>query len=148
MIPVIKHGTGELTACIEIMLTDELVQLLAIGAVFHEVDLHHIHITEVIEVVVLIPYIGYTTTHTCCKVATSLAKYYDSTTCHIFTAVVAGTLDDSYGTRVTYSEALTHLTVDIQFTTCGTIETGVTCDDVILGREITADRRKDGNTTS
>ena len=40
------------------------MQLLAIGAVLHEVDLHHIHVTEVIEVVVLIPYIGNTTTHT------------------------------------------------------------------------------------
>ena len=57
VVPVVEHGTGELTACVEIMLTNQLVQLLAIGAVLHEVDFHHIHVTEVIEVVVLIPYI-------------------------------------------------------------------------------------------
>ena len=33
VVPVVEHGTGELTAGIEIMLTDQLVQLLAIGAV-------------------------------------------------------------------------------------------------------------------
>ena len=64
VVPVIEHSTGELTTSIEIMLTNQLMQLLAIGAVFHEVNLHHIHVTEVIEVVVLIPYVGNTTTHT------------------------------------------------------------------------------------
>ena len=29
VVPVVEHGTGELTAGIEIMLTDQLVQLLA-----------------------------------------------------------------------------------------------------------------------
>ena len=148
VIPIIEHGASQLTACVEIVLTNQLVQLLAIGAVLDEVDLHHIHITEVVEVVVLVPDISDTTAHTSGEVAASLTEHYDTSTGHVLTAVVACTLDDGDGTRVTHTEALAHLTVDVKFTTCGTIETSVTCDDIILGREIAADRRKDGNTTS
>ena len=36
------------------------------------------------------------------------------------------------GTGVTNTKALAYLTIDIQLTTCGTIQTGVTGDDVIL----------------
>ncbi len=148
MVPVVEHGAGELTACIEVVLANQLVQLLAVGAVLHEVDLHHVHVAEVVEVVVLVPYIGNTTTHTCGEVTARLTEHYHSTACHVLTAVVAGTLDDGYGTRVAHTEALAHLTVDVQLTACGTIETGVTCDDVVLGREVAADGRKDRNTTS
>ena len=148
VVPVVEHGAGELTACVEVVLANQLVQLLAIGAVLYEVDLHHVHVTEVVEVVVLVPYVCDTTTHTSGEVASGLTEHYHTTASHIFTAVVAGTLDNGDGTRVTYTEALTYLTVDVEFTTCGTVETGVTSDDVILGREVAADRRKDGNTTS
>ena len=148
VVPVIEHGTGKLTAGIEIMLTDQLVQLLAIGAVLHEVDLHHIHVTEVIEVVVLIPYVGNTTTHTSGEVTAGFTENYYSTARHILAAVVTSTLNHGDGTGVTNTKALAYLTIDIQLTACGTIQTGVTGDDVILGREVAADRRKDGNTTS
>ncbi len=124
------------------------MQLLAIGAVLHEVDLHHIHVAEVVEVVVLVPYVGDTTTHTSGEVTASLTEHYHTTARHVLAAVVAGTLDDGYGTRVADTETLTYLTVDVKLTTCGTVETGVTSDDVVLGREVAADRRKDGNTTS
>ena len=148
MVPVIEHGSGELTAGVEIMLTDQLVQLLAIGAILHEVNLHHIHVTEVIEVVVLIPYVGNTTTHTSGEVTAGFTENYYSTARHILAAVVTSTLNHGDGTGVTNTKALAYLTIDIQLTTCGTIQTGVTGDDIILGREVAADRRKDGNTTS
>ena len=148
VVPVVEHGAGELTACIEIMLADELVQLLAVGAVLDKVDFHHIHVAEVVEVVVLVPYVGHTATHTCGKVAARLAEHYHASACHVLATVVASTLDDSDGTRVAHTEAFAYLTVDIQLARCGSIESSIAGDDVVFGREVAADRRQDGNTAS
>ena len=52
--------------------------------------------------------------------------------------MVAGTLDDCDGTRVTYTKALTHLTVNIEFAAGGSIETRVTGDDILFGLEVVA----------
>ncbi|CUQ47632.1 Uncharacterised protein [Segatella copri] len=62
--------------------------------------------------------------------------------------MIASALNHGDGTGVTNTEALAYLTIDIQLTACGTIQSGVTGDDVILSREVAADRRKDGYTTS
>ena len=135
-VPVVEHGTGEFAARVEIVLADELVKLLAVGVFFHEIDFHHVHVAEIVEVVVLVPDVGHAARHTSGEVASRLAKHYHASTRHIFTAVVAGTLDDGNGSRVAHTETFTHLAVDVEFARGGTIETGVTGDDVVLGMEI------------
>ena len=123
------------------MLTNEFVQFLAESAVLHKVDLHHVHITEVVEVVVLVPYVCDTTRHTCSEITSSLSEHNHTTTGHIFAAVVAGTLDDSDSTRVAHSESLAHLTVDVELTACCSIKTSVTGYDIVLGGKVTASGR-------
>ena len=113
VLPVVQHGAGEFRTGIEIVLANQFVQLLTADTVLDKVDFHHIHITEVVEVVVLVPYIGNTARHTCCKVATCLTQHDDASACHILTAVVTGTLQYGNGTRVAHSEAFANLSVDI-----------------------------------
>ena len=40
------------------------------------------------------------------------------------------------------------LTVDIEFTACGTVETGVAGDDVVFGSEVGTDRRQYRDTSA
>ena len=126
------------------MLADELVEFLAIGVFFDEVDFHHVHVTEVVEVVVLVPDVGYTTRHSGGEVTSGLAEHHYASACHVFTAMVASTLDDGNGTRVAHAETFAHLAVDVEFAGGGTVESGVAGNDVVLGVEVGAHGRQDG----
>ena len=96
----------------------------------------------------LVPDIGDTTRHTGSEVTACLTQHNHTTACHILTTVVTCALDNCDGTRVTYAEALTYLTVDIQLSARSTIESGITCDDVILGIEVRTHGRKDSDTSA
>ena len=147
-IPVIEHGTSKFTACVEIMLTDKFVQFLAITTFLNQVYLNHIHVTEIVEIVVLVPHVGNTTTHSGSEISTRFTKHYNTTACHIFATMVASTLDNSNSTRVAHTEALAHLTIDIQFAACSSIKTSVTSNDIVLGIEVASYWRENRNTTS
>ena len=134
--PIIEHASCQSRACVEIMLTDEFEEFLAGHRVFDKRKLHHIHITEVIKRMVRVIDVCHTATHAGSKVTSCFAKHHNTSACHIFAAVVAGTLNDSNGTGVTHAEALTHLTIYIQFATGGTIETRITGNDILLGLEV------------
>ena len=73
------------------------------------------------------------TTHAGSEVAPGLAQYHHTATGHILATVVAGTLNHGDGTRVTHTEALTHLTVDIELAAGGTIESRISGNDVLFG---------------
>ena len=97
----------------EVVLTDELKQFFARNTVLNKAKLYHIHVTEVVEVVRGVVDVGHTTTHTSSKVAACLTEHNHASASHIFTAVVASTLDDGNGTRVAHAKALTYLTINI-----------------------------------
>ena len=69
------------------MLAYQFVQFLAVVAFVNKVDFHHVHITEVVEVVVLVPNVCHSTAHTGSKVASGFAQHYHATARHILTAV-------------------------------------------------------------
>ena len=50
--------------------------------------------------------------------------------------MITSALDDGYCTRVPDTKAFTDFSVDIQFAACGTVETSVACNDIILSTEV------------
>ena len=82
----------------EVVLTDQFQQFLAADTVLDESQFHHIHVTEVVERMVLVIDVGHTATHTGCEVTARLTEHHHATTSHIFTAVIASALDDGDGT--------------------------------------------------
>ena len=128
------------------MLADQFVQFLAADTILDEVDLHHVHIAEIVKVVVLVPNVGNTSRHAGGKVAPSLTEDDDSSSRHILTAVVTGSFEDGNGSRVTHTETLAHLTIDVELSGSGTIQSCVTCDDVLFSDEISTGRGEDGDT--
>ena len=92
-----KSSMYEGRARVQIVLTDELQEFLTRYGVLHQRELHHIHITEVVEGVVKIIDVSHATTHTCGEVTTRLAEYHHTTACHILTTVIACALDDGNG---------------------------------------------------
>ena len=82
----------------QVVLTDEFEQLLARYRVLYQRELHHIHITEVVEGMVGVVDVGHTTTHTSGEVTTCLTQHNHASASHILAAMVASTLDDSDGT--------------------------------------------------
>ena len=147
MRPVVQHPAGQSTAGVQVVLAHQFEQLLAAGTVFHQIYLHHIHVAEEVERVVAVVNICHTAAHTGSKVSARLAEHHDAASGHILTAVVSGTLHHSYGTRVAHSEALAHPAVHIKLTACGSVESGVARDDIILCSKLrtAACRRQDGD---
>ena len=135
-LPVVEHTTCEGRTRVQVMLADEFEQFLARYTVFNETEFHHIHVAEIVEGVVWVVDVGNTTTHTGSEVTASLAKYNHTPASHILTTVITSALDDGYGSRVSDAKTLTDLSVDIQLSACSTVETSVSCDDIILCTEI------------
>ena len=133
--PVVEHLLGQFGTGAEVVTTDEVVQLVAGCLVFHERQFHHVHIAEVIERMVGVPYIGYTSTHTCGEVAACLSEYHDATTGHVLAAMVACTFDDGNGTAVADGKALAYPTADVDLTARGAIKQRVAGDDVLRSVE-------------
>ena len=148
--PVVEHTPCEGTACVQIVLADELEQFLPRNTVLYERELYHIHIAEVVEGMVRVVDVCDATTHAGSEVAPSLAQYHHTATSHILATVVAGTFNYGDGTRVTHTEALAHLTVDIEFAAGGTIESCVSGNDVLFGFVVIAPagRRQDRDTAT
>ena len=120
----------------QVVLANQFQQFLARHTVLHQINLHHVHIAEVVERVLGVIDVGYTSRHTCGKVPADLAEHHHTTACHILTAVVAGALDDGYGSRVAHTEALAYLAIDVQLARGGTVETGVAGNDIVFRMEV------------
>ena len=146
--PVVEHTPCEGTACVQIVLADELEQFLPRNTVLYERELYHIHITEVVEGMIRVVDVCDAATHAGSEVAPSLAQYHHTATSHILATVVAGTFNHGDGTRVAHTEALAHLTVDIEFAAGGTIESRISGNDVLFGFVVIAPagRRQDRDT--
>ena len=130
------------------MAGNEPMQLLVVGSFFYERKFYHLHIAEEVEVLVLVPYISNTTTHTGGEVATHASQDDSASAGHILAAVVAGALDNSYRTAVAHAEALTYPAVDIDLTRRSSVEQGVAGNDICLGLECRAFGGNDNNLSS
>ena len=97
---------------------------------------------------VLVPDIGDTTRHTGREVTSGLTEDHHPAACHVLTAVVAGTFEHGDSTGVTHTETLTDFSVDIELTGGGSIETCVTCDDIVFCIEVRTYRWKDSDATA
>ena len=122
----------------QIVLTYQLEQFLPADAVLYQRQFHHVHIAEVVEVVVRVIYIGDASRHSGSEIPSRLAQHNHPPACHILAAVVASALDNGYRSRVAHTEALTYLAIYIQFAAGGTVEPRISCDNVLLGMEILA----------
>ena len=118
------------------MLLDNISKLCNVILILNTADRNKLLIHLLIEVGILIKNISNTATHTCGKVFASLSKDNNSTTSHIFTAVVADTLSNSDCTRVSYAEAFTSNTADKCLTTCCTIMCDITDNDIFISFEV------------
>ena len=149
-VPVVEHTSCQGRACVQIVLTNQLQQFFARYAVLNQREFNHIHVAEVVECVIGVVNIGHATTHTGSKVSACLTQHYHTSASHILAAVVAGTFNHSDGTRVTHSEALTYLTIYIEFARCSTVKSGVTCDNIFFGLKVVAatSRRQNRDTTA
>ena len=114
------------------MIHDELLQLAHLVLVCHSLYGYHLFVKSLVQIVAHIKYICDTTAHSGCKVLACCSKNYYFTTCHVLTSVIANTLNDRRGTRVTNCKSLAGNTVDECLTTCGTVQCNVSYDDVIL----------------
>ena len=114
------------------------MQLLAVAGVIDEVYLHHVHVAEIVEVVVLVPHVCHAARHAGGEVAARLAEHHHASACHVLAAVVARSLYHGRGTGVAHAETLAHLAVDVQLAAGGSVQAGVARYDVVLGGEIGA----------
>ena len=135
-VPVVEHPACQGGTRMQVVLANQFQQFLARHTVLHQINLHHVHIAEVVERVLGVIDVGYTSRHTCGKVPAGLAEHHHTTACHILTAVVAGALDDGYGSRVAHTEALAYLAIDVQLARGGTVETGVAGNDIVFRMEV------------
>ena len=124
------------------------MQFFAVGSIFNEVNFNHTHVAIIVEIVVLIPYIGYTSAHTGSKITACSSEYNNASARHIFAAVVACTLYNGNGTAVTNGKSFANLAVDIQFTCRCPVQTGVACNNIVFGIKVASLGWKDGNVSS
>ena len=74
VVPVIEHPAGQCRPSVEVVLSDEFEQFLPAYTVFHESQFHHIHIAEIVESMVLVPYIRHSARHSGGEVAAGLTE--------------------------------------------------------------------------
>ena len=91
-------------------------------------QLHHGRITPNIEVTLFIQYIGDAAAHAGGEVASGAAEHHYDAAGHVFTAVVADTLDDGDGAGVADGEALAGDAPEVALPTRGAVEDGVADD--------------------
>ena len=132
--PVVEHPARQPGSGIQVMLANQLVQLLAVRAFFHEVDFHHVHVAEVVEVVAFVPHVGHAAAHARREVAPGLSQHHDAASGHVLAAVVARPLDNGNGPGVAHGEAFAHLPVDVQLAGSGPVKPRVAGYGVVLRR--------------
>ena len=129
---------------------------IPIRLVLHNLlQLHHGQITPNIEITPLIQHIGNAAAHAGGEVAPGGAENDDDPAGHVFTAVVADTLDDGDGAGVADGEALAGDAPEVALPTRGAGEDGVADDapcaymlhevitDIVFGDDGALGRRRD-----
>ena len=113
------------------MFFDKVVKLILTGFLLDEAEFYHLHIAIVVEVVVLVPYIGQTTGHTGREITPRRAQDNDPAACHILTAVVSRSLHNSGRARVAHCKAFTRASVDEDLAGSGSVHYCIACNDVL-----------------
>ena len=114
------------------MLTNNIFKLHNIILIRNCLKANHRFIKLLVKSGIFIQYICDSTAHTCCKVLTCFTKYDNSTTCHIFTAMVTYALYYSCCTRVSYSKTLTCNSIYKCLTAGSAIQCHISDDDVLI----------------
>ena len=114
------------------MLLNHLFELQNIVLGGDLLDTAHTLVDAGIDIAVLIQHIGDTAAHTGSKVFADLTDNHHAAAGHVFTSVIAYTLDNSHGTGVSDTETLTGHTVDVGFTVGRTVQCHVTDNDVLI----------------
>ena len=115
------------------MILYDALQLGDVLLGLHEGQFDHVHVAVPVEVTVLVEDIGDTCGHSGGEVPTAPAEHDDTTSGHVLTAMVSGTLRYGHGTAVPHTEPLTDGTRGVELSGCRTVHQGVTGDDVAAG---------------
>lgn len=137
-IPVIQHRPCQFGAGIEVMLADQFMQFLPVRCLLDKRELHHLHVAEIIEVVVLVPHVSHAATHSGSEITSGFSQYHDPSSGHVFATVVAYTLYHGLHTGIADGEAFAHPSVDIYLAVSSAIQQGVSGDGILFRIEIAA----------
>ena len=96
----------------------------------------------------LVPYVGHSSRHTSREVTPCLSQHHDASAGHVLAAVVAGSFHHGNGSGVSDTKSFTHLSIDVQLSGSGAVESGVAGDDVVFCCEITTYRWKYGDASA
>ena len=114
------------------MISNHLFQFFHIIFIFQLLDSYQFFIYFTVDITVFIQHVSYTTAHAGCKVLANLTDDSHTSSGHVFTSVIAHAFDNCGRSRVTNTETFTSQTVDISFSTGGTVESYVTDDDILI----------------
>ena len=120
------------------MLADQFMQFLPVRCLLDKRELHHLHVAEIIEVVVLVPHVSHAATHSGSEITSSFSQYHDPSSGHVFATVVAYTLYHGLHTGIADGEAFAHPSVDIYLAVSSAIQQGVSGDGILFRIEIAA----------
>ena len=112
---------------------------------FHQrINFHHLMVQPLVyEITFRIENVCNSARHSCAKVTTSPPEADYSTTCHVFTTVVAKTFDDCIYTRVTDTESFAGHSGNVRFAAGGSIKANIPGNDIFLCDECRVCRGSD-----
>ena len=95
-------------------------------------NIYKLFIYTQIEVIIFVQHISNSATHTCREVFTGFPKNCYTSSGHIFTAMVAYTFHNCCRTGIADCKTLACHTIDVCFTTCGSVKCNVSNNDIIF----------------
>ncbi len=125
LLPFVRIRTGH-------MFLDHLFQFQHIVFGRNLIGRNHFLIGLGIQVVMLIQYISDTAAHACREVLAHGTHHYDTSACHVFTAMITHALDHRNGSGVPYTEALARHAVNEGLPGCRPIQCHVTDNDILI----------------
>ena len=129
---MIYYLLSDLGTCMLHMFFDHALQFQ--NVIFRS-DMHHIYhafINLTVKRIILIQHIRDTAAHTCSEVLADRSKNCNTSTGHVFTAVISDTFCDCHCTRITDTETLSGESVDKCLTICRTIKCHITDDHIFI----------------
>ena len=115
------------------MAVDQFGQLLELAIVGDRLGLDHLRVVELVEIALDVIHVGDATAHASAEVLAGGPEDHGPTVGHVFTAVVAASLDHTGATRVAHAEALASQSGREQLAPGRTIHHGVADDRVLRG---------------
>ena len=145
---IVQNLFGKFGTRLVIMLFNKPLELVSVMGVFNFFNRYKLTVQPLVQVMMGIKHIGYTTTHSRSKVTSGFSKDYYRSSGHVFKSVVTASFDNRSSTRIAHAETFTCNTVDVGLTTRSTKERDVTDDDVLICLKFTLFRRKNYKLTA